>query len=567
MRRCPQCGRDYLDDTLSFCLDDGTSLLDGPASEDGPATEILPAAEPTSESATRTFEPDTAVTGESAPDERANVGGGFFDRKAMIIAGILVVGIAAAAVYWSYFRGTEERIESIAVMPLVNEGGNPDTEYLSDGLTEALIGSLSNIPGLNVKSRTAVFRYKGKETASKTIGTDLNVQALLNGRMQQRGDDLTLSFELINAKTENVIWSGSYQRKLAGILGLQDEIAKEVAEQLKQKLSGGEKQNEGSKSTENPEAYLLYLKGRYYTGRFTQDGLDTGLKFFNEAIAKDPTYANAYAGLAYSYISAAGWFLPSKEAFPKAEEAAKKALAIDPDQAAAQDFLAIVNWWYEWDVRAADAGFRRSIKLDPDDAHAISFYSFFLTTTGRFEEGIAQGKRAIEVDPLSPDSNTLFGQSLYFSRRYDEAEKQLRKAIEIDPGYWFAHSVLARTLTMKGRLKEALEEAEKAEEIEGRITEIRTVKAHILAALGEKDAAKEELEKVRSLRVVPQFNLAEAYSALGEKDLAFKALEQAVKDRSFFVTFLAREPFLDPLRDDPRFEGLLKEAGLRGSDE
>jgi len=569
MKRCPLCGRDYNDPTLSFCLDDGTSLLDGPASVDEPLTAILPEASPTAEAQTRTFDspPSTDETKVlSDPNTPAPPGARSQNRTIIAaVAAVLVVGVLAGGIYWNFFSGSTRKIESIAVMPFTNESKDPESEYLADGLTDALIGALSKLPDLSVRSRTSAFRYKGKEIDTKKAGTELGVQALLNGRVSQHGNDLDLSLELIDTATDTVIWSERYSRKMTDVASLQSEIALDVSQQLKTTLAGTNSEQLGKSSTENSEAYLLYLRGRFHSGKFTREGLETGLKYFNEAIEEDPEFASAYAGISYYYIISADWFIPSKEALSNAKEAAEKALSIDPNNALAESSLAMVRWWLDWDAKAAEATFLKALELDPDNVTTRGYFGWFLISTGRVEEGIKEDQKVLELDPLSVEANNAYGQDLYFAHRYDLAEVQLKKTIELDKNYWLAHSLLARALDQMGKKQEALKEATLTLPIENEVVEVRTLNARLLAESGDKEGARKilaELDERAKTQFVPAYNLAEVYIGLGENDKAIDYLEKALEERSFFMALFRTDPVFDGIRSDPRVKALQEKTGL-----
>lgn len=481
------------------------------------------------------------------------------------IAGVIVVAALGIGGWWIWGRGPSRQIESIAVLPFTNAGGNPDSEYLSDGLTEALIGVLSKLPDLSVRSRTSVFRYKGKEIDTRKTGEELGVQALLSGKVTQRGDEIDLTVELVDAFDDTVIWTERYSRKLTDVAALQNEIALSVSRQLRSTLSKGDSDLFDKKPTENSEAYLLYMRGRFQTAKFTREGLDRGLAYFNEAIEKDPTFASAYAGIAYYYITSADWFLTSKESLPKAKAAAEKALSIDPDNPEALGFLAIVKWWSDWDPPGAEAAFRRSLEIDPNNTHTRAFFGWFLVSTGRSEEGIRQNRDALKLDPLSVETNSLYGHSLYYGRKYDLAEEQLRKTIEIDSNYWLAHAILARSLYKMGRNGEAIKEARITFELEREVVEVRTLLAGILAGSGSTAEARKilaELEELGKTRFVPAYNLAEAYVGLGDNEKAIGYLEKAYEDRSFYLALLRTDPIFDGLRSEPRLKSLQEKTGL-----
>jgi TolB-like protein/Flp pilus assembly protein TadD len=569
MKKCPQCGRDYTDDTLSFCLDDGASLLDGPASMDGPRTEMLPDPVAGVEAQTRTFESPQSTdetklfTGPTplAPAKARSPKKTIFAA----VAGVLVVAAVAAGIFWKFGSGNTRKIQAIAVMPFANASENAESEYLADGLTDALIGALSKLPDLSVRSRTSAFRYKGKEIDTKKAGAELGVQALLSGRVSQHGDDLDLSLELIDTSTDSVIWSERYSRKMTDVASLQSEIAVDVAKQLKSTIEGKGGNLLASNPTENSEAYLLYLRGRFHSGKFTREGLQTGLQYFNEAIEKDPEFASAYAGISYYYIISADWFIPSREALGKAKEAAEKALSIDPNNAVAEGSLAMVRWWYDWDVPAAEATFRKAVELDPNSSTTRGYFGWFLISTNRTDGGLEQLRKALELDPLSVETNSAYGQDLYFAHRYDLAEAQLKKVIGIDKSYWLAHVFLARTLDQADKKQEALKEARMALQLEDEVVEVRTTLARLLARSGDKEGARKilaELDERAKTKFVPAYNIAEVYVGLGENDKALDYLEKAYEERSFFMALLRTDPVFDGLRSNPRFKAIQEKTGL-----
>ena len=383
MKKCPECGREY-DNTMMFCLDDGAELLYGPASMDEPATAILsafgvpPLGGYSSESPTRVHIHTTDQTAifprgtEEEPQKNLDDSTekhSFSARrtaKPLIAAavGVAVLVLVGGFFGYKYFSPTKQ-IESIAVMPFVNESGNADVEYLSDGMTETLISSLSQLPNLNVKGRSSVFRYKGKDVDTKTLGRELGVQAVLYGRVIQRGDQLTLSLELLDAVTENVIWSGKYDRKQADVVSLQSEIARDVSNKLKTKLSGADAAKIEKRYTPNPEAYRLYLQGRFYWNKRSEVNLNKSIEYFDQAIALDPAYALAYAGLADAY-----GVMPSNsidqrpdETYPKARAAAQKALEIDPTLAEPHATLGYVLHGSMRKLKKSLSGPLRSIQI------------------------------------------------------------------------------------------------------------------------------------------------------------------------------------------------------------
>jgi len=352
------------------------------------------------------------------------------------IAVIVLLGAISVLAYFAFFTATDTRqIRSIAVMPFVNESGNKDIEYLSDGMTETLINSLSQLTNLNVKARSSVFRYKGKENNPITIAKELNVEAILNGRITQRGDQLTLSLELINAQTENVLWGKKYERKSSELVTLQTEIARDVSGKLKMRLSGEDEQKLTKEYTANPKAFEAYLKGRFYWGKRTGDSLKQGIVFFNQAIELDPNYALAWSGLADSY-NVLYWYtsIPWKETYPKARAAAEKAVALDPELAEARVSLAS-NLYERWDITAAEKEFKAAIKLNPKYATAHHWYGGLLVDMGDLDGALRETRKATELEPFSTVMSEQVGQLLFMLGRDSEAIAQFRKTLEMDGNF------------------------------------------------------------------------------------------------------------------------------------
>jgi serine/threonine-protein kinase len=479
----------------------------------------------------------------------------------------LAVLVAAITILAVYLRGrtSDVTIKSIAVMPFVNEGGKAELEYLSDGMTDTLISSLSQLPNLSVKARSSVFRYKGKETAPQTIGKELNVQAILNGRIAQRGEQLTLLVELVDAQSENVIWSEQYNRQQSDIVSLQSEIARNVSTKLRNKLSGTEEEKVAKTYTANPEAYELYLKGLFYWNKRTPESLKAAVDYFNQAIAKDAHYSQAHAGLALTYVLLPEYSIsPPHEAHPKAKAAARKALEIDESLAEAHTALAYSLSSYDWKFAEADKEFQRAIQLNPNYATAHQWHAESLVATQRFDEAIAEAKRAVELDPLSLVINHALGFCYLYARQYDQAIQQYRKTIELDQNWYIAHWFLGYAYAMKGLLPMAVAEYEKARELNDD-PYVLGVLGHGYAASGRRDQATKvlaDMTEVAKQRYVPAYCFAQVYAGLGDKDPAFQWLEKSYQDRSYDITYLKVDPAMDSLRSDPRFHDLLKRVGL-----
>jgi len=555
MKRCPECRRDYHDDTLGYCLADGAALVYG-LEPDEPATAILPAELPT-----------RIVTdaNEGRPTRRIRP----TSKRFFLIAGVLCIAIASGLGIVSYFylgSPNAKEIDSIAVMPFINVSGNTDLEYLSDGITETLISSLSQLPNLNVKARSSVFRYKGKETDPRTIGNELKVQAILNGRVVQRGQSLILNVELIDATTENVLWSQDYSRQQADLVSLQTEIARDVSNRLRLKLSGADEQNLTKNYTANPEAYQLYLKGRYAWNKFTPVEHKNAVEYFNQAIAKDPGYALAYVGLADTYGASAtnSWILP-KEGYSKAKAAVKKALEIDPTLAQAHATLGALIMFADFDWEAAEREFKRSEELDPNVNLTYEVYSYLFSALGRHDEAIAKAQRGLELDPLSATLSEDLALAFYLARDYDKAIKQNQKTLELDPNRAFAYVWLGNVYDVKGRYDDAIAAHQKAISLTERTSVFLSPLGHAYAGAGRRGdaiAILNEMKEMSKQTYVSPYDLAILYTGLGDKDNAFEQLNKAYDERSGWMIYLKVEPDFDPLRSDRRFQVLTQKVGL-----
>ena len=480
-----------------------------------------------------------------------------------IAVSLLVIGAVGAFVY---LRGAKAGIDSIAVLPLENRSNDPDADYISDGVTESINNSLARLPSLKVIPHSVASHYKGKATDVQKVGDELGVQAVLTGDVRQRGDNLTIDVELDDVRNGKQLWGERYNRKLADLLTVQNEIAREVSQRLRSQLSAEDQQKLTKGSTDNPEAYQLYLKGKYYTNKLSKDGFGKGIDYFNQAIAHDPNYGLAYSGLAYNYINQDDWFMPPNEAGPKTREAAEKALAIDESDAGAHLSLAIETHWYEWNWAAAEGEFKRAIELNPNNAEALGYYSWFLAPMGRKDEALAQAKRSLQADPLSSMANLFVGSVLVFNRQWDPAIAQLRSAIELDPNFWFTHCFLGRAYEGKGRLPEAIAEFQRALELEKDNAETWSSLGHAYALSGNRAEAQKILDHLKELSAhtwVAPYNVAVIYAGLGEKDEAFAWLERAYKDRSYYLAeYLTTDARMDSLRSEPRFGELRRRVGL-----
>ncbi|HXM51437.1 MAG TPA: tetratricopeptide repeat protein [Pyrinomonadaceae bacterium] len=577
MKRCPQCNRLEPDDMLGYCRADGTALIADSGSVNAEAGTVkFGSAAISSEIQTsvlpRTFT-DAGISRPSAqttllPSQSATQNTRDLSkpkgRKAIIaIAAVVAVALVAGLNHYRPRGKNTAQIESIAVMPFLNESGNPDLEYLSDGMTETLINSLSQLPNLNVKARSSVFRYKGKDKNPQTLGKELNVQAILNGRVVQRGNQLTLSLELIDAQTENVVWSDKYDRRQTDLVSLQSEIALDVSSKLKTKLSGADEQKLAKTSTTNPEAYKLYLQGHFYWNKREEKDFRKAVEFYNQAIALDPNYALAYAGQADTYALLSTFsFMPPTEGVPKAREFARQAVSLDGGLAEPHTTLGYLSLTYDYDFAASEREFRRAIELNPNYATAHQWFGEMLLNAGRFDEASIEYRRALELEPLSLPINWDFGRFLYMSRRYDESLAQHKKTIELDPGFARAHRTLAEVYRVKGDYANAVEERAKVLDLIGQPENAALIRATFardgwVGFLRLVTAENSSLKDINNNWVV-----AKAYVDLGDKDKAFAELNKAYEKRLSSLCWLKVEPQMDPLRSDPRYQQLLHKMNV-----
>lgn len=490
-------------------------------------------------------------------------------HKLGVLLAVAVIAVAAVAIFFYYSRASRA-IHSIAVLPLVNAGGDPGTEYLAEGIAESLIHNLSQLPNLKVISLNSTLAYKGRAVDAQTVGRELGVEAVLTGRVTQRGDDLLISVELVRARDNTHIWGAQYNRKLSDLLAVQGEISREVLEKLRLRLTGEEEQRATKRYTENTEAYQLYLKGRYHWNKRTLDDLWKGVDHFQRAIELDANYALAYSGLADSYFSMnlGGPFVPSArrpmalaEARVKSLAAARRAVELDPLLAEAHTSLGGALDWFEWDYAGAERAYKRALELNPEYATAHHRYGVFLNTTGRIDEGIAELKRAQQLDPASLPINADLGFGYYSARRYDEAIEQARKTVELDPDWPRAHTLLANCYIQKGMYDEALRELQKIS-----LPARGALYARLYVRMDRRDEALKVLAEVkeRSKQTgnVPHLGFVTIYAALGDKEQAFEYLEKAFVERNPGLRSLRTSPVYDDLRSDPRFADLLKRLGL-----
>jgi TolB-like protein/predicted Ser/Thr protein kinase/lipoprotein NlpI len=485
-------------------------------------------------------------------------------RMALAASGAVLAALLALGAWMAVLHLRGGAIDSLAVLPFVNTSADPNTDYLSDGITESVINNLSQIPSLRVMARGTVFRYKGKENDPLKIGQDLRVRAVLLGRLVQRDSNVVVQAELIDVTNGSRLWGGQYKRNMADVFALQEDVSSEISEKLRLRLTGEEKQRLTKRYTENAEAYQLYLKGRYFWNKGSEDGAKKAIGYFQQAIAKDRNYAPAYAGMAeaYNQLAAFSWS-PPREVVPKSKAAALRALEIDDRLADAHAALGYSSIIYDYDWPAAKRHYERAQALNPSATQWS--YSLYFSTLGDSDAALAEDKRALDLDPLSLLTNFRKGRDLYMARRFDEAIEQFKKMLEMDPGAPLGHYHLGLAYAEKGMYREARSELENYVELTRRSPLSLAFLGNILARSGERSRALqllEELKAVSSQKYVYPLSFARIYAGLGDKEQAFAWLEKGYEERSAPLFYLKVDPIWDPLRSDPRFNDLLRRIGL-----
>ncbi len=486
-------------------------------------------------------------------------------RWIALVVGSAVLGLALATIVLRRHSGGS--IDSIAVLPFTNGSPDPNAEYLSDGITESIINSLSRLPQLRVAARSTVFHYKGRDQDPKKIGHDLGVRAVVTGKVIQRGEAIAIQADLVDTESGAQLWGDHYDRRLADILTLQEQIAKEISEKLRLRLTGEQKQRLEKRYTGNTEAYQLFLKGRYAWEKRTESGLKQSLEYFQKSIDADPSYALAYAGLADGYAVLPSYsVLSPADSFPRARAAARKALEIDDGLAQAHATLAIALTDYDHDWAAAESEYKRSIELDPNYPTAHHWYGLMLMTLGRFDEAETEMRRARELDPFSGviQSNTC--RLFILARQYDRAVEEGRKAVERNPDFFVAHNFLALAYAAKGMTREAIAEFEKTTSLAGASPLGMMDLGRARALAGRRSEALQIIDDLKTLaksRYVSPAYIAWVFAFLRDKDQAFAWFEKAADDRAFDVLFLKFDPAADTLREDPRFTELLPKLGMK----
>jgi TolB-like protein/Tfp pilus assembly protein PilF len=485
-------------------------------------------------------------------------------RAALVLA---VLALIVAVIVYHALQTSDAAIDSIAVLPLVNMGSDPNAEYLSEGIADGIANSLAQLPGLRVVPLSKVSRYKDREVDPQEVGHKLGVRSVLVWRIAQRGDGLNIRTELVDVANVSRLWGQQYDLKLSDLLSVQEEISRKISERLGLSLTGEQQRRLTRRYTENTEAYQLYLQGRYQWNRRSDEGLKKGIEYFKQAIDLDPSYGLAYAGLADCYNllgvpDVAGTLAP-REAFPKAKVAALKALEIDDALAEAHNSLAFVRFWFEWDWPGADREFKRAIELNPNYATTRHWHAIYLMTVGRNEEAIAEMRRAQELEPLSLIINTNLGWAFYYARQYDQAIEQYKRTLEMDADFANARLRLGEAYEQKGMYEDAATEYQKAVTLSRWNQRMVGSLGHAYAASQKKDEARkvvQELKENSKVRYVSPITIALVYVSLGQKDEALAWLERGYEERESGM--MLRNPQFDSLRSDPRFDTLMRKIGL-----
>ena len=457
-------------------------------------------------------------------------------------------------------------IDSLAVLPFENASRDPEHEYLSDGIAASLINILATVPKLRVMAQSTVFRYKGRGIDLQEVGRELNVRAVLTGRIMQSGGSLRIGAELVDVTTGSQLWGAQYDRKPGDIFAIQDDISNEISGNLRLKLTRAEKKRLTKRQTDDADAYRLYLKGRHHWNRWTEAGFYKAIEFFQQAVEKDPTYALAYTGLADSYVLL-GWnsYLPPKEAFPKGKLAAMAALRLDPDLGEAHTPLSAVLWLHDWQWQEAQTEFKRSLALNPAHPTANHWYAECLMTMGNSAEAIAKMKKSQDLDPLSLIISVAIGWAFYMARRYDDAMEQLRRTLELDPNYPVTYWILGLLLRKMGNYELAIAEGEKGVKLSGGSPLMSAALAQTFATAGRREEAiqiLDDLTKQTKQKYVAPYFFAGIHIGLGEDDRAIEYLEKSYKEHSHWLIYLHIDPSMDALRSNPRFLDLLRRVGL-----
>ncbi len=544
MKRCPECRRDYYDDTLLYCLDDGNALLEGPTTEQ--PTAIL-----AGESATALFD-ETRNGAIRKPPRRMILG-------AVGLGLIVILGLV-----WFFSTRTstvEHQLRSLAVLPFQNASSDPEAEYVSDGLTETLTGSLTQISGFQVKSRSTVFRYKNSQVEPTKAGQELGVDGVITGNLTERGQELTLYVELVDVATGKALWGQTYARPLNALSSLQNDVARDVMTRLRSRTDAAK-----PRYSQNAEAYRQYLQGRYFFNKSTEEGIRKGIEYFNKAIEIDPNYALAYDGLADSYISLGYDYMPPKNAFPLAKVYAIKAQELDPDIAETHAAIGAIAFFYDWDWSTARREVDHVISLRPETTEPYACTLHYSDALGQPDEAVQKVRVVNEEHPTSLIISSEIACASYYARRFDQAIIESQKTIEMDPTFAPSYYNLGRALGQKGMYDQAIPALAKAANLLDGNSHVLAELSYIYAVSGHKDEAKKaanDLDAIAARRYVDPYLRAVIAIGMGDRPRALALLNDAYAGRSVWMPWLKVEPKFDSLRDEPKFQALIAKMNFQ----
>jgi TolB-like protein/tetratricopeptide (TPR) repeat protein len=530
----------------------------------GPIT-VIPGAEATPSA------PDGSVASQGLPGPMgaAIVSRGVSSRWALGAVSLAMLIVALLAGLGRFGSRGGQAMESVAVLPFENTGGDPEAEYLSDGISESLINRLSRLPHLKVIARASVFRYKGKHPDLASVARELGVRAVVSGRVSQRGDGFSVSVELMDARENKQLWGATYNRRSSDLVVAHEELAAEVAERLRLELTPGERTLLAKRDTADPEAYRLYLRGRYLSNERTEAALRKAIEYFQEAIARDPRYALAYSGLADVHCTMATSYnkrVAPREAYARARAAALRAVEIDAELSEAHASLGQILVQFDWDWAGAEREFRRALELNPSNGVALHWRSHCYLAQGRFDESARDAVRALDTDPVSVMLNIHLGEHQHLARQYDLAIEQYRRALELSPNHPNARPLLALVYEAKGMYAEAIAELEAAEPFWAGTSRVRGPLGRVYGLAGRRAEARRVLQELIRDRAGPKYiaadDIAAVHIGLGETDHAFAWLRRACEERATALVNLKVDPAFDGLRGDRRFDDLLRCAGL-----
>ena len=533
-----------------------------------PVTEALPAgAGNVTERPSSGRQPVAAAVADASSPSQTMAAPRSRRTMALAVAVAAIVALLAAAGAW-YFLLREKPLDSLAVLPFVNVGGDQSTEYLSDGITESIINNLSQLPQLSVRSFSAVAHFKNKDLNPQAAGNELKARAVLTGRLVRRGDEFSISAELVDVRGNRQIWGSQYTRKVDDILAMQEEISREISEKLRLQMTGADKQRLNRRQTVDAAAYQLYLQGRYQWNKRTLEGLQQSIDYFQQAIQKDSRYALAFAGQADAYALLADFnVLPAREVLPKVKSAAAEALQLDDTLAEAHTSLGWAQF-HDLDWTGAEKEFKRAIELNASYPTAHSWYGEYLMAQGRFDRALEEMTRAYQLDTLSPVLNLALGYRFYYAHEYAQAIEQCQKVLAMDATFAPAHVYLGRAYEQKPAFPEAIAELRKALDIsEGDTNELAALGQAYAVSHQEGEARKilDQLKERSQQTYVQPMWIAVIHLGLGEKDQAFDWMQKAYEDRSAWLVYLKVDPLFDPVRGDARFADLSRRVGLAGN--